>query len=61
MLEEIKEDLNKHNDIPCSQIENFNIKVAVLQVNLQIWQIIQISAAIFFGLTEINKLILKFI
>ena len=30
MLKEIKDDLNKYKDIPYSQIENFNIKVAVL-------------------------------
>lgn len=30
MLKEIKEDLNKYKDVPCSQIENFNIKVTVL-------------------------------
>ena len=62
MLKEIKDDLNKYKDIPYSQIENFNIKVAVLSTLVYRFDKLSKSQQLFFFcLTEINKLILKFI
>ena len=54
MLKEIKDDLNKYKDIPYSQIENFNIKVAVLSTLVYRFDKLSKSQQLFFFLSYRN-------